>query len=112
MDVLLQPGLIGTVELPNRIVMPPMTTRTADSEGFVTEDTMAYYRARAEGGVGLITVEMAAPEKAGRHRHHELGIYDDQFLPGLTQLVKVIRSSGSKACIQLGHAGGHTRTDI
>ena len=36
---------------------------------------------------GLITVEMASPEKCGRHRRHEVGIYDDRFLPGLTRLV-------------------------
>lgn len=112
MNILLTPARIGTVEIPNRIVMPPMTTRTADEDGYVTEDTVAYYLARARGGVGLITVEMASPEKAGRHRRREIGIYDDRFLPGLTRLVDEIHRAGSKASIQLGHAGGHTRRDI
>lgn len=92
--------------------MPPMTTRGATADGFVTDDTIAYYNARAEGGVGLITVEMASPEKVGRHRRHELGIYDDRFLPGLTTLVQVLHSRGAKVSIQLGHGGGHTRIDI
>jgi dimethylglycine catabolism A len=112
MNILLTPARIGSVEIPNRIVMPPMTTRTADDEGFVTEDTITYYLARAQGGVGLITVEMASPEKAGRHRRREVGIYDDRFLPGLTRLVADIHRAGSKASIQLGHGGGHTRVDI
>jgi 2,4-dienoyl-CoA reductase-like NADH-dependent reductase (Old Yellow Enzyme family) len=112
MNILLTPAHIGSVQIPNRIVMPPMTTRTADAEGHVTEDTMAYYLARARGGVGLITVEMASPEKAGRHRRHEVGIYDDRFLPGLTRLVDAIHRAGAKASIQLGHGGGHTRMDI
>src|SRR5262249_61908799 len=94
------------------IVMPPMTTRTADGDGYVTEDTIAYYRARARGGVGLITVEMTSPEKAGRHRRREIGIYDDRFLPGLMRLVDEIHRAGSKVSIQLGHGGGHTRRDI
>src|SRR5258708_15008052 len=68
--------------------------------------------ARVHGGTGLITVEMASPEKAGRHRRRELGIYDDCFLPGLTRLVSGIHRGGSKASIQLGHGGGHTRIDI
>jgi 2,4-dienoyl-CoA reductase-like NADH-dependent reductase (Old Yellow Enzyme family) len=89
-----------------------MTTRAADADGFVTDDTLAYYEARVAGGVGLVTVEMASPEKAGRHRHRELGIYDDRFLPGLTKLVDLIHSGGAKASIQLGHGGGHTRKDI
>jgi 2,4-dienoyl-CoA reductase-like NADH-dependent reductase (Old Yellow Enzyme family) len=111
-NILLTPAHIGSVEIPNRIVMPPMTTRTADEEGHVTDDTLAYYRARAVGGVGLITVEMASPERAGRHRRREVGIYDDRFLPGLTRLVEKIHAAGAKASIQLGHGGGHTRADI
>src|SRR5215469_11207911 len=102
-NVLLTPGRIGNVEIKNRIVMPPMTTRLADEDGSVTEHIINYYMARVRGGVGLITCEMASPEKAGRHRRRELGIYDDRFLPGLTRLA---------AAIQLGHGGGHTRVDI
>ena len=112
MNILLTPARIGPVEIPNRIVMPPMTTRTADDEGFITDASVAYYMARVRGGTGLITVEMASPEKAGRHRRREVGIYDDRFLPGLTRLVDEIHRGGAKASIQLGHGGGHTRIDI
>ena len=76
--------------------MPPMTTRLADEEGHVTDDTIAYYMARVRGGVGLITVEMASPERAGRHRCRELGIYDDRFLPGLTRLVEAIHAAAPR----------------
>jgi dimethylglycine catabolism A len=110
--ILLTPARIGGLELKNRIVMPPMTTRTADADGFVTDATIAYYMARVRGGVGLITAEMAAPERAGRHRRRELGIYDDRFLPGLMRLAAEIHRGGAKASIQLGHGGGHTRRDI
>ena len=112
LSILLTPACIGSVRIPNRIVMPAMTTRTADEEGHVTDDTMAYYLARARGGVGLVTVEMASPEKVGRHRRREVGIHDDRFLPGLTRLVDAVHRAGSKASIQLGHGGGHTRADI
>ena len=110
--MLLTPARIGPAEIPNRIIMPPMTTRGSDAEGNVTEQTIAYYMARVRGGVGLITVEMASPEKAGRHRRRELGIYQDEFIPGLTRLVGEIHRGGAKASIQLGHGGGHTRIDI
>jgi 2,4-dienoyl-CoA reductase-like NADH-dependent reductase (Old Yellow Enzyme family) len=112
MNILLTPARIGPVEIKNRIVMPPMTTRTADDGGFITDDSVAYYMARVRGGTGLITVEMASPEKVGRHRRREVGIYDDRFLPGLKRLVDEIHRGGAKASIQLGHAGGHTRIDI
>ncbi len=112
MNPLLTPARIGAVEIKNRIVMPPMTTRLADQDGNVTDDTIAYYMARVRGGVGLITVEMASPQRAGRHRRRELGIFDDRFLPGLTRLTGEIHRGGAKASIQLGHGGGHTRRDI
>ncbi len=111
-NLLFTPARIGPVEIKNRIVMPPMTTRKADEEGFITDDSIAYYMARVRGGTGLITVEMASPEKAGRHRRREVGIYDDRFIPGLTRLVREIHCGGAKASIQLGHGGGHTRIDI
>jgi 2,4-dienoyl-CoA reductase-like NADH-dependent reductase (Old Yellow Enzyme family) len=112
MNILLTPARIGPAEIPNRIVMPPMTTRTASEQGYVTDATIAYYMARVQGGVGLITVEMASPERAGRHRRHELGIYHDGYIPGLIRLVEAIHAGGAKASIQLGHGGGHTRIDI
>src|ERR1700752_3553899 len=112
MNILFTPARIGPVEIKNRIVMPPMTTRTADDEGFVTDDCIAYYLERVRGGTGLITVERASPEKVGRHRRREVGIYDDCFIPGLTQLVDAIHAGGATASIQLGHAAGHPRIDI
>ena len=112
MPSLFEPGRIGPIEVPNRVVMASMTTRAADPEGFVTPQTLAYFAARARGGVGLVTVEMASPERCGRHRQRELGIYDDRFLPGLTHWSAAIHAEGAKASIQLGHGGGHTRADI
>ncbi|WP_308818794.1 oxidoreductase [Pseudonocardia alni] len=112
-----RPGLfdpieIGGVRLRNRTLLPSMTTRLADDAGHVTDATLAYYRARAEGGVGLVTVEMASPEIAGKHRFRELGIYDDMFLPGLRRLVDTLHEAGARASIQLGHGGSRARSVV
>ena len=112
MTELFSPKRIGLVEIPNRIVMPAMTTRLAEPDGSVSEATIAYFGARAAGGVGLVTVEMASPERAGRHRFRELGICEERFIPGLRRLTDALHAHGAKASIQLGHAGGHTREDI
>jgi 2,4-dienoyl-CoA reductase-like NADH-dependent reductase (Old Yellow Enzyme family) len=112
MSVLFSPGRIGSMELRNRVVMPAMTTRLANDDGTVSDATIAYFAARAAGGTGLVTVEMASPERVGRHRFRELGIYDDRFLPGLRRLTDAVHAHGAKVSIQLGHAGGHTREDI
>src|SRR5438105_15566347 len=97
MSILLTPARIGGVEIKNRIVMPPMTTRLADEAGTVTEEIIAYYVARARGGTGLVTVEMASPERAGRHRRRGLGLFDDRVLPGLARLAAAIQEAGAKA---------------
>ncbi len=66
-DALLRPAAIGTAANLNRIVMPAMTGRTVDMDGYATADGMACCKAKSEGGVGLITVELPSPEKVGRH---------------------------------------------
>lgn len=102
---LFTPILIGGVEVPNRIVLPAMTTRLADAEGNVTDELIAYYRARAAAGVGLVTVEMSAPERAGRHRARELSLLEDGVIPGLRRLTGALHDAGARVSIQLGHAG-------
>ena len=112
MSTLFEPITIRGVEIPNRIVLPSMTTRLATAEGAVTSELIRYYTTRAEGGAGLVTVEMCSPAAAGRHRKHELGILHDRFLPGLQELTSRIKAAGARAAIQIGHAGGHTREDV
>lgn len=112
MGKLFEPIALRGVDIPNRIVMPPMTTRLATPEGVVTPELIRYYVARAEGGAGLVTVEMCSPEPAGRHRSGEIGILDDRFLPGLRELTSQLKAAGARTAIQIGHAGGHTREDV
>ena len=96
---------IGTMELRNRIIMPPISTNFA-SEGFVTDKMKNYYAARAKGGVGMIIVEDAIIDSTlGRHTINDLHIDDDEFLPGLTQLANSIKEHGSRAVLHLNHAG-------
>ena len=112
MSTLFEPIVLRGVDIPNRIVLPSMTTRLATAEGAITAELIRYYEARAEGGAGLITVEMCSPAAAGRHRKHELGILHDSFVPGLRELTSRIKAAGARAAIQIGHAGGHTREDV
>lgn len=112
MPSLFDPIEIRGVRIRNRIVMPPMTTRQAAADGSVTKELIAYYMARAEGGTGLITVEMAAPDPAGRHRVRELGLTEERFVSGLRSLTTQLHQAGAAVAIQIGHAGGHTRQDV
>ena len=56
LEALFQPFALKTLTLANRVVMAPMT-RSFSPGGVATEDVAAYYRRRAESGVGLIISE-------------------------------------------------------
>ncbi len=90
------------MELTNRCVVPPMGTGLDNRDGTVSEKNLAYMKRRAESGVGLIITEIMGVHPSGCVG---LGIYDDKFIPGLKQLVDVIHDAGSKAALQLHHAG-------
>lgn len=100
-----QPFRIGQMELRNRIVMPPMGTKHASPEGYVTDEVKDYFEARARGGVSLIIVEATLVHPGGRAYEKLLEITDDKFIPGLNELVGVIHKHGAKAAIQLQHCG-------
>ena len=105
---LLSPARIGNMTVRNRMVMPPMGTNYASDDGFITERLVRYYEARAEGGTGLIIVEVAAVAPEGKAISHQIGIWADKFIPGLRYLAESIRKHGARAAIQLHHAGRQT----
>ncbi len=100
---LFEPFTVSGVRMRNRVMMAPMGSCQSDDEGFVTEQTVAYYARRATGGLGAITVEAAlvAPETHG----HEPGIHGPEFLPGLRRVADVIKAQGVAVGIQLMHPG-------
>lgn len=100
----LTPYKIRNIELKNRIVMPPMCMYQAEN-GFVQAFHLTHYATRAIGNVGMIIVEATAVSPEGRITDNDLGIWDDQFIPGLKHLTDEIHRYGSLAVIQLAHAG-------
>ena len=93
------------MEIPNRIVMPPMGTNLGNPDGTVSEANLAYMKRRAGAGAGLIITEISAVHPTGMAIPSELGSYDDRFIPGLRKLADVIHAGRSKAALQLHHTG-------
>lgn len=89
----------------NRIVMPPMCMYSAGDDGQVNDWHIVHYTSRAIGGVGLIIVEATAVEPRGRISAKDLGIWSDDQVEGLRQLVDQIHISGSQVILQMAHAG-------
>ncbi|MBT4510686.1 MAG: FAD-dependent oxidoreductase [Chloroflexi bacterium] len=100
--LLFSPMKIGQLELKNRLVMSPVGTRLAHV-GKVTDAFKEFYAARARGGVGLIVLEPCFVEPTDEPKF--LSLYDDNFIPGLKELVETIHSEGAKIGVQLFHAG-------
>lgn len=103
---LFSPLQLGNLTLPNRIVMAPMSTNLGTTTGAVTPEQVAFYRARAAGGTGMIIVEFCCVHAAsGRSEHRQLTLEDGTHLPGHQRLVEAITGAGSVACLQLQHGG-------
>ncbi|KJS31230.1 MAG: hypothetical protein VR64_12340 [Desulfatitalea sp. BRH_c12] len=101
-----EPGKIGKLEIPNRIVMPAMGTNFAEADGSVGARTINYYKARAKGGTGLITVETCAVTPAGgRAVACSLSLHDGKYLPGMHELTDAVHAYGAKVSVQLNHTG-------
>ncbi|UCC59823.1 MAG: FAD-dependent oxidoreductase [Dehalococcoidia bacterium] len=95
---LFEPINIGGIELKNRIKLPAMGI-TFEEDAKVSEQTKAFYAARAKGGVGLIGISCSTTRL---DRGPLFGIYDDSFIPGLSELADVVHDNGAKVYAQIG----------
>ena len=104
---LFEPLLIGRgakkLTLKNRMVMAPMITLLANSQGFVTPRMVDYYVERVKGGIGTIVVE--AMDIDDRMLFNRLGIFHDRFINELENLSTSIRERGAAAIAQINQTG-------
>lgn len=111
-SVLLSPIRIGTMEVKNRFVVPPMGTNFANPDGSVSKQLVDYWVARAKGGYGLLIVEVTAVDPLGKAIPWQPGIWDDEFIPGWRQLTDEVHKYGAKIAVQLHHAGRQTTHEV
>lgn len=110
---LFSPLQLGGLTIPNRIVMAPMSTQLGGLEGHVTPEQIAFYRARAEGGTGMIIVEFCCVDRAtGRSEHRQLSLDTPVHLEGHVRLVEAIRNAGTVPCLQLQHGGPGVKREL
>ena len=103
---LFEPYTVKSMTLRNRIVMTPIRTNFAEHTGEVNERIIDYYKQRAKGGTGLITIEAASVySPQGASGSYQLRIDHDNYIPGLYRLCESIHDCGSKISILLNHAG-------
>lgn len=102
------PGRIGGLTLKNRIAMTAASASLSAPDGTMTEDMLAYYEARAKGGVGLIITEMVCvDEKRGVLFPRELNASREENIPSFHRLAERIHPYGTKIFAQLFHPGAN-----
>jgi len=104
-DLLFEPFRLKGLSLPNRVVMAPMTR--SRSPGQVPDgDVAAYYRRRAEGGVGLILTEGTSPEHLSASNDANVpAFFGEASLKGWANVLKEVKAAGGHIMPQLWHQG-------
>lgn len=111
-NALFQPIKIGSMEVKNRLVVPPMGTNFANDDSSISDRFIAYHRENAIGGYGLITIEVTAVSPTGKAIIRQPGLWCDEQIEGYRKLADVIHEHGAKMSVQLHHAGRQTMSSL
>ncbi|MEV7427551.1 alkene reductase [Streptomyces sp. NPDC091212] len=107
---LLQPVRLGALDLPNSVVMAPMTRARAQNTELAPTDLHAtYYAQRA--GAGLIVTEgtWVSPDAIGFI--NVPGIYTDTQTAGWAKVTEAVHEAGGRIISQFGHVGAASHPD-
>ncbi|WP_283235403.1 12-oxophytodienoate reductase [Rhodococcus sp. Q] len=100
-----RPLRVRGLELPNRIVMTPMT-RTASPGGVPTDAVAQYYRRRAAGGTGLIVTEGVGIDLPSAMDHPDVpNLHDPAARDGWRRVADAVHEAGGRIAPQLWHVG-------
>jgi len=111
MSVLFSPLTLRGITFKNRTVISPMCQYSA-KHGVANDWHLVHLGRFALGGFGLVIVEATGVVPEGRISYGDLGFWEDAQIAPLKRIVDFLHSQGSKAGIQLGHAGRKASTPI
>jgi 2,4-dienoyl-CoA reductase-like NADH-dependent reductase (Old Yellow Enzyme family) len=104
--LLFSPVLIGGLEIKNRVVMTAMGVNLAAAGGGVNDGIIAFYEARARGGVGLIVTGLCrVMDGTGAAEPCQLASRNAADVQGLGRLMDTVHKYGTRMFIQLQHPG-------
>lgn len=102
LNKLFEPGMLGDLHLPNRIVMAPMGVNLVGLDGRHSRRHMEYFAERARGGVGLIITGTHKVENQLEHLSVTRPRADaDNLIASMTDLVETVHDNGGRIAVQL-----------
>ena len=112
-EKLFEPIKIGELKVKNRIIAAPTLPCLATPDGYPSRELIDYYKAKARGGAGIVTVgESAVDNKFAVTHGAQLIIHSDKMIPSLCDLAEAIKRYGAKASLELCHGGRQTVPDL
>ncbi|MBC2716325.1 MAG: NADH:flavin oxidoreductase [Desulfobacteraceae bacterium] len=108
MSQMFQSVKIGEMEIKNRFVHSATHEVMADNNGRITDELTKRYKNLAKGEVGLIIPGHMYVHPLGNAHHGQMGIHNDDMIPGLKRLADTIHENGGKVAFQLAHGGRQT----
>jgi len=109
---LFNPITIGPMTAKNRLLMPAMSINFGvDEQGFVTEQLIDYFVARARGGAGMLLVGGGAVHPTGVELPDLPKLWKDACIPSLTRMVDAVRPFEACFGVQLMHGGRQSYHD-
>ena len=106
MNPLLTPWTLASLSLRNRIVRSATWEGACDDAGQPTDKTIDYYRALAQGGVGLIISGYTFVTPEGKQQKGQAGLYNDAFSAAFRGMAEAVHAHQGKVVLQLVHTGG------
>ena len=103
MPTLFDPIQLGSLVLPNRIFMAPLTRTRASEDGVPSEFAATYYSQRASAG--LIVTEATQISPMGKGYSNTPGIHSPEQVRGWKEIVESVHNSGGRIFLQLWHVG-------
>lgn len=100
---LFDPVKLGSLDLPNRIIMAPLTRGRAGETAIPNDMMVTYYSQRA--GAGLIVAEATAISRQGYGWLNAPGIYNDDQVAGWKKVTDAVHQAGGRIILQLWHMG-------
>ncbi|MGR4854859.1 alkene reductase [Streptomyces sp. LARHCF252] len=107
---LFEPARLPGLDLPNRLVMAPLTRNRAKADGTPTPLMATYYAQRASAG--LIIAEASTPNPVGQTYPNITAVHSPAHVAGWRQVTDAVRDAGGRMFLQLQHGGrvGHPAT--